>query len=358
MNPDKIKKPSLVIDKAKAIKNIRAMKFKAEQNHAIFRPHFKTHQSSIVSDWYKNEGITAITVSSVRMAYFFADMGWKDISIAFPLNIREIEAVTELAGIISLNVLVSNEIHANILAKHLKNNIGVFIKIDTGYHRCGLQLSDIARIEFIVKILESNKNLIFKGFLSHFGNTYHAHNKKAIIELFRNGVVELNLLKNKFISCYPGIMISVGDTPSCSIIDDFMGVNEIRPGNFVYYDLTMLNLGVCIEEQIAVVVACPIIDKYPDRNEILIYGGAVHLSKEYLLDNKNNKNFGSIVRLYEKSWSESIPGAYVKSISQEHGLISMNSETISSFQIGDLLGILPVHSCLSADLLGEPEILD
>jgi len=68
MNPDSIKKPCLLIDKAKAIKNIRLMKIKAEQNQVIFRPHFKTHQSSVVGDWYKQEGISAITVSSVSIS--------------------------------------------------------------------------------------------------------------------------------------------------------------------------------------------------------------------------------------------------------------------------------------------------
>jgi D-serine deaminase-like pyridoxal phosphate-dependent protein len=357
MTLDIIKKPCLVIDKSKALKNIRMMKYKAEQNQIIFRPHFKTHQSSIVADWYRGEGISVITVSSVSMATYFANMAWKDITIAFPLNIREIEDISELSRNISLNVIISNDVHANSLARLIKNNIGVFLKIDTGYHRSGLQISEIGKIDSIFNLLETNKKLIFKGFLSHFGNTYHASCKEKIIELFRNGVNELNQLKNKYKSRFPEIIISVGDTPSSSLIDDYGGVDEIRPGNFVYYDLTMLNLGVCVEEQIAVAIACPVVDIYHERNEILIYGGAVHLSKEYLTNIDNNKNFGSIVRFNEKGWSNSIPGAYVKSISQEHGLISIDPEKISEFKIGELIGILPVHSCLSADLLRDPIVL-
>ena len=47
-------------------------------------------------------GVTAITVSSVSMAGKFAGVGWRDITIAFPMNFSEINL---LASKITLNVL-------------------------------------------------------------------------------------------------------------------------------------------------------------------------------------------------------------------------------------------------------------
>ena len=69
---------------------------KAAANQLIFRPHFKTHQSVKTGEWFREAGVTAITVSSVSMAQKFADAGWDDITIAFPLNIREAEKVAHL----------------------------------------------------------------------------------------------------------------------------------------------------------------------------------------------------------------------------------------------------------------------
>ncbi|MFH1118863.1 MAG: hypothetical protein V1775_03515, partial [Bacteroidota bacterium] len=85
--------PELIIDERICRTNIHNMAEKARANGLIFRPHFKTHQSVMVGRWFREEGVTAITVASVKMARFFAKAGWKDITIAFPLNIREIEEI-------------------------------------------------------------------------------------------------------------------------------------------------------------------------------------------------------------------------------------------------------------------------
>ena len=77
-------RPTLLIDKAKCKANIKRMALKARQNDIEFRPHLKTHQSLEIGDWFRQEGVTKITVSSVAMAKYFAQDGWKDITIAFP----------------------------------------------------------------------------------------------------------------------------------------------------------------------------------------------------------------------------------------------------------------------------------
>jgi len=68
---------------------------KAKSNHVILRPHFKTHQSRIIGKWFKKAKVDKIAVSSFSMAEYFANDGWKDITVAFPVNIREIEKINE-----------------------------------------------------------------------------------------------------------------------------------------------------------------------------------------------------------------------------------------------------------------------
>lgn len=143
----------------------------------------------------------------------------------------------------------------------------------------------------------------------------------------------------------------MGDTPSCSLKEDLSDADEIRPGNFVYYDLMQEKLGSCHMQDIAVSVACPVTGIYPERNEIVIYGGAVHLSKEYL--EEDGKYFGLAVLYDNEGWSSPLPGTRLVSISQEHGVIRTTPQFLSSIKHGDLLGILPVHSCLTANLLQD-----
>jgi D-serine deaminase-like pyridoxal phosphate-dependent protein len=44
---------------------------------------------------------------------------------------------------------------------------------------------------------------------------------------------------------------------------------------------------------------------------------------------------------------------YVKSLSQEHGIIRAGSGDLQKIREGDVLGVLPVHSCLTADCMGK-----
>ena len=358
MNLQNIQSPSLIIDKAQALKNIQSMAEKAKKHHLSFRPHFKTHQSANIANWFKNAGVDKITVSSVAMAKYFANNGWNDITIAFPVNIREVPEIENLAKRISLNILISNAETALYLSQTIKQSIGFFIKIDTGYGRAGVLAENVSDIQHILHVIEENKNLHFKGFLSHFGHTYHAGNQQDVLNIFEEGKKQLSKLKKYFIEQYPDMIISVGDTPSCTLANDFKGIDEIRPGNFVFFDLMQTNIGVCKESDIAVALACPIVDKYPERGELLIYGGAVHLSKEYILDKNRNKIFGKVVRLTKNGWTKTENDVYVSNLSQEHGIIKAPEAFINSLKIGDLIGILPVHSCLTANLMKQYQTID
>ena len=84
-----ITRPTLLLDVVRARRNIARMADKARRNGVRFRPHFKTHQSAAIGAWFRAEGVACITVSSVTMARYFADQGWQDITIVFPVNVRE-----------------------------------------------------------------------------------------------------------------------------------------------------------------------------------------------------------------------------------------------------------------------------
>ncbi|OFX27142.1 MAG: alanine racemase [Bacteroidetes bacterium GWA2_31_9b] len=351
MNFNNIIKPTLLLDKNKCLGNINFMVQKAKANHVILRPHFKTHQSRIIGKWFKKAKVDKITVSSFSMATYFANDGWKDITVAFPVNIREIEKINELAEEIQLNITVENLESIEYLNKNLKFPVGFFIKIDTGYHRTGLLSENYSVIDDIMEKANHEK-LQFKGFLTHSGNTYQAKTKEEIIQISINSTNQFIQLKNKYISKYPELILSYGDTPSCSIVDNFEGIDEIRPGNFVFYDLMQLELESCNIDKIAVCMACPVVAIHKDRNEIIVYGGGVHFSKEYILKDQT-KVFGQVVHLTQIGWSNPEKNCYLSKLSQEHGTISATDEFINSIQIGDLIGVIPIHSCMTANLMKE-----
>jgi len=358
----KIIKPTLVINKEKVLKNILRMKEKIE-NTAIpvrFRPHFKTHQSAEVGEWFRELGTSVITVSSVDMAFYFFQHGWQDITIAILVNPLEIEAINRLAEKeqVTLNLLVDSREMVSFLDKRLKSPVKLWIKIETGYHRTGVEWDSKDEVLQIAKKIKVSPKLNFSGLLTHSGHSYRAGSKDLIRQVYNDTVTKLTALKgyleNNGIA---GTEISLGDTPTCSILDQFDGIDEIRPGNFVYYDVMQLFLGSCREEDIASAVACPVIAKYPHREEIVIYGGAVHLSKDFVTDKKNRKVFG-LVAFPEKdfqNWEPSINDTYVSTLSQEHGVIKIHHRALKQVKVGDILMVLPVHSCLAVHCLRQFE---
>ena len=64
-----VDKPCLLIDEFIARANIHKMAKKARANKVNFRPHFKTHQSETIGEWFRDEGIKSITVSDETTSF-------------------------------------------------------------------------------------------------------------------------------------------------------------------------------------------------------------------------------------------------------------------------------------------------
>lgn len=328
---------------------------KARISGVIFRPHFKTHQSAEIGTWFSEEGVKCITVSSVTMAKYFAGCGWNDITIAFPVNLRELKDIEELSRSVNLNILVSDYSQIEHLRQNKKLTLGYFIEIDTGNRRSGIEWDNIVFIERMLEDARQNHSIRFIGFLTHSGHTYSAKSQKEIIDIYNDTLLKMSKLRA---IADKKILLSTGDTPACSLLNNFEGWDEIRPGNFVFYDLTQNLLGSCDFEKIAIAVACPVVEKNIKRKELIIYGGGVHLSKDSLKLKDGQNIFGKAVLLEPGSWTPLSDHDFLRSLSQEHGIISASDELFNSVKVGDLVGVIPVHSCMTADLLRQYHTLD
>ena len=333
------------------MKNIEKMIAKAATSKVKLAPHFKTHQSHAVGRWFREFGVEEITVSSIRMARYFAEDGWKEIFIAIPVNILEINDLQKLTEIAEITVLVADPETVVFLADS-GIDLMVNIEIDTGYHRSGVDSSNQEALDQLVRLIHNAPSLHLRGFYTHDGNTYSAQTKKEVEEINERTVSELVRLR----SLYPdkNIELSLGDTPSCSMLSSFKEVDIIRPGNYVFYDLVQEKIGSCTLNEIAVAMACPVISVYQSRGEAVIYAGGVHFSKESM-SRSGETTFGLIVRMDDQGcWTVDRDKQYglLRSISQEHGIIKVSQDMLDQLKVGSIVGILPVHSCMTADKMG------
>jgi D-serine deaminase-like pyridoxal phosphate-dependent protein len=353
-----IEKPTAVLNAATAKRNIARMAEKARKSGVRFRPHFKSHQSAIIGEWFREAGVEVITTSSVSMARYFANHGWQDITVAFPVNWLEIDRINELAMRVQLNLLVESPETVRFLQEKLVRPIHVWLKIDAGYNRTGIKWDDAEALRTIAKFIQAADKLTLQGGLAHSGNSYSVDNQADIRAIYRQTVERLKAVRDTLTGAEsPGFEISIGDTPCCAVVDDFGEVDEVRPGVFVFFDLMQLQIGSCQYEDIAVAVACPVVAKHPEKNTIITYGGAVHLSKEALRGPDTGPTYGAVAMPAPEGWSELIPDTYVAGVSQEHGIVKTTAAFLERVHVGDVLMIIPVHACLTMNLLKRYQTL-
>ncbi len=336
-------RPTPIVDELRARENIAKMAAKAKRLGLDFRPHFKTHQSAAIGEWFRDEGVRAITVSSLGMAAYFAEAGWSDITVAFPFNPREAALARELAEGTRLGLLVDSE-EALRATSELGASARVWIEIDTGYGRTGLRW-DLP--DSIVALTQALGEQEFAGILTHNGSVYSAGNPAGILRSHAESLERMRSVAAALGDCF----LSIGDTPGCVLADDFDGAHEIRPGNFVFFDLMQRALGVCDDSEIALALACPVVGVYEDR--LMLYGGAVHLSKESLKD-RGRCIYGALAK---DGFGEVDGSSPLVVLSQEHGKV-LAGESAAKLKIGDPALVYPVHSCLTADLYNEYRTVD
>lgn len=334
--------PTLYVDLDIVRTNIAQMSEKVKKAGVEFRPHFKTHQSKSIGQLFRDYDVSGITVSSVKMAEYFLSDGWDDITIAFPANVLAHESYNRICENASLKTLVISEKVVQQLDHKLEHELGLYIEIDPDYGRSGVPVSELDRIKSLLTIIEDSDHCYSAGFYCHAGHTYKARSKSEVEKISREALQKLEALRAHF----PDLPICFGDTPSCSVLEEFGPATQISPGNFVFYDWMQVQIGSCSPNEIGIYMECPVIEKFGERDQVLIHGGAVHFSK----DSVQVDDYLSYGEPMLKYLSEE---TYVKSLSQEHGIIQCSPDVFSKLNVGDTIQIFPIHSCLSADLMRE-----
>lgn len=362
-----VRRAELLIDRRRAEANIAAFAGRAAAAGIALRPHFKTHQSAGVAAWFRAAGVDRATVSSAGMAAYFAGHGWGDLTLAIPANPLEIPAYDELAGRTRLGLCVDNAAAAAALAAGMRHPFALWLEIDTGHGRTGIvwddadTLIDVAR-QAVRAVAAHSPVPRLAGLLTHGGQSYRGAGPAAAAAVFAE--VRDRLQASRKTLTQAGIaanLLSAGDTPGFAASSDWSGLDEARPGNFVFYDLMQLAAGACRPTDLACAVACPVIGVYPSRAEAMLHGGAVHLSCESLAT-PAGPVFGRLLGLTADGFAELLPGWEVTALSQEHGRLAAQTpaarSALDGLQPGDLVLVAPVHACLTCEQFGSYRTLD
>jgi len=144
-------------------------------------------------------------------------------------------------------------------------------------------------------------------------------------------------------------MVSVGSTPTMSVVENLEGVNEMRLGNYAFYDYTQVMLGSCGVADCALSVMSTVVSHQPGASYFITDSGALALSKDLGPTHiSNDMDIGIVFEDYERKRLQT--HVHMKILSQEHGkvLISNPRAVADNYKIGDKVRVLEHHSCLTA----------
>jgi D-serine deaminase-like pyridoxal phosphate-dependent protein len=344
--------PALLLDQAILERNLTNMQDRANSFNVALRPHIKTHKCIEIANHQLELGARGITVSTLYEIEQFVAAGFNDLTWALPVVPSGIERILELSDKATIRLLVDNlEMVERLdsIERVGSDRLHVWLKVDCGYHRVGVD-PHAPYAEQMVKRLSEAKYLIFDGILTHSGHSYEARDRSQILtvaEQERSVMVEFaERMRSKGFKIP---MISIGSTPTMSVAENFEGINEIRPGNYAFYDYTQVMIGSCGIADCALTVLASVISHQPGARQFVTDAGALALSKDLGPTHiSNDMDMGIIYEDYDRKRLQS--HIHVKALSQEHGkVVFSDPEAVGDrFRVGDKVRILEHHSCLTA----------
>jgi len=364
MDLSTVKTPALLLDATRVRNNAARIGDIATRNGVRLRPHIKTHKCIEVARLQTAGHDGAITVSTLAEAKAFAENGFSDITYAVPIEFGKFDECAEiLRGGVKLNLLTDDAETAKLLdeaAGQAGLRFDVFVKIDCGTHRVGVEPHTAEAVD-IPRQLSDAKNLHFAGILTHAGHSYDVKTVdeiKAVARHERDIMVEHAARLRGLGIDVPAV--SIGSTPTINHIDHLEGIDEVRPGNYIFFDNYQATLGSCGFDDCALTVLAAVVHRDASRRKIVIDAGGIALSKDrgpVGLDPKCG--YGRVLDLEGKD-----TGMRLSSLSQEHGVIEAAEDAFDRFKVGDRVRILANHSCMTAaqhthyNILENGEIVD
>jgi D-serine deaminase-like pyridoxal phosphate-dependent protein len=133
--------PAVLIDRAKAIRNLDRMQAAASANGIRLRPHTKTHKSPVVARWQLDRGAIGICCAKLGEAEVFANAGFTDIRLPYPINPSNADRVIALLDRTRLSFIVDHLEVARQWSDAMTRagrTVDILVKVDVGFHRCGI----------------------------------------------------------------------------------------------------------------------------------------------------------------------------------------------------------------------------
>ena len=334
---DELPTPAVLIDLPVLEANIARQAQRAREAGVKLRPHAKTHKSPQIARMQLAAGAQGISLAKTSEAEVFAQAGFDDIFIAYPVVGRgKPERLLALSEKIRLAVGVDSVDGAAALSQVFataRRRLDVRLKIDCGYHRVGV-LPEAALA--IARRLAELPGISLKGVFTHAGQAYAARTPEDTERAAREeGAAVVEVAEQFARAGLPVSVVSVGSTPSARLAMKVPGVTECRPGNYVFHDGSQVALKTCEASDCAMTVLATVVS-VPAGDRAIVDAGSKTLSADPL--RPSGAGHGLVLGTSSR----------IEKLSEEHGVIQVSPG--DAFRVGQRVRILPNHACVISNL--------
>jgi len=336
--------PSLLVDLDRLERNIARWQLAADTAGVHLRPHIKTHKSVALAAMQRDAGAHGIAVAKVGEAEVFADAGFEDIAIAYPVvGETKWQRIARLAqhAKITLNV-DSATAAAGISAAASAAGVTVHLQIDldSGFGRCGVPAGNAAAQIALARLIEDLPGVELDGVTTHRGLFFPgAAEMSREVAGAHEGQIVVAAAERLRAAGFEVREVTAGGSLTGAGVATVDGVTEVRAGTYVFNDLMQIALGAATHDDLALTVLATVVSVTGEDTATIDCG-----SKTFAGDSGVVGGSGLKLRGLGECVERDV---VVERMTEEHGLVRSFDGPLT---IGERLTFVPVHACTCVNL--------
>jgi D-serine deaminase-like pyridoxal phosphate-dependent protein len=329
--PADLQTPCLVVERDVLEGNLVAMADRARDLGLALRPHAKTHKCLEIASRQVALGAVGLTVATVGEAEVFAEAGFTDLFIAYPLwaagaRGRRLRALAER---VALRVGADSAEGVEVLARALAGtDVGIVVEVDSGQHRTGVAPEHAGQIAAAAH----RQGLGVAGVFTFPGHSYEPGRREQAAADEAHALREADAALRQA-ELGAGLR-SGGSTPTAALV--LQGaLNEMRPGVYAFNDAQQVELGAADWDAVALTAAATVVSRH--GRDIVLDAGSKVLGADRL------KWATGSGRLPDH------PDGRISALSEHHATVSL-PEDAPLPELGSLVRVAPNHVCAAVNL--------
>lgn len=342
MHISELETPAVVVDLDVMDQNLTRMAAYCREHKLRLRPHTKSHKVPELARRQIASGASGITVAKLGEAEVMLKAGITDILIAYPIVGAEKTArLAQIAEQATITVSLDSEAAArgiSAAAAKQGSTVGVLVEMDVGFGRCGLGNEN--ELLALAQVITDLPGLEFKGLMFFPGHFTVGPEQRAALRAEVNDYLD-RALETFARAQLPLAVVSGGSTPTAYESSQFHGVNEVRPGMYIFNDRTTAAIKAAALNDCALSVIVTVVSTAVSGHAIVDGGSKTFSSDRYQAE--DGAGFGLVKEDH---------AVVIERLTEEHGHLNI-ARSGRPYRVGDRLSIIPNHVCTTVNLHDE-----